>query len=689
MEDLRARTTLFCGALAFAIALSVLLRGRRLIHWLFAGFATCVAAWYASQSLSALYASAVWDRVTTILTVLIPQFALHVFEGTVEGKRNTRFAQIAFVLGIPMLMLALSPYHNHPASLGLIYSYLVVLFGAALFFLHRRGQESPSRAIRDRVRFLVVMGALAATFTLADFLSFLGVSLPPIGAVLAIVFVFVLAESLQRPRLADLYELSGRLLVSTILAFALAGIFYGLLTYIGKFGAMYLNAVLAAIVFLVLVEPLRGEIQKRIHQFLFRERYDLETSIAELQRRLAHTIELSDLGTVLMDGLDQSRRVTAAALYLRDPDGFERAASLGTDCPARLEQLALRPLLASLTTSLSLEEVARKTADTNSPLHTAMATLGPLGTGYMMGIFGEDKDLIGILCASDDRVRDALSPEEVSLLEALAAQIGVTIANTRIYARLKERDRLASLGAMAAGLAHEVKNPLGSIKGAAQLLEESVHDAHTREFLGIIIEETDRLNRVVESFLDYARPHTGNPVPLDINAAIRRTTQILLGSENTPGLEVRLELAEGLPYATFDAEQFRQVLINLVQNAIQAVNRQGVVTIATTTRAQSMSRGRAEKLIEVTVHDTGPGLAPGVIQNLFVPFFTTKKQGTGLGLAITQRIVQSAGGRIEVHNEAGSGATFSLLLPASEERLLTQAHAAEDTTVPLLPRTAS
>jgi two-component system, NtrC family, sensor histidine kinase HydH len=679
MGDLRDRTTLFCGIIAFAIALSVLLRGRRPVHLLFAAFATCVAAWYASQSLAGLLHSTLWARVTTVLTVLLPQFALRVFEATIEGPRTTRFTRIATAAGLPMLVLALSPYHEVPLSLAVLYSYVIAFFVSALYMLHRRGQASSSRAIRDRVRFLVVVGALATTFTLADFVSFRGVNLPPIGAVLAIVFVFVLAESLQRVRMADLYELSGRLLVSTTLAFALAGIFYGFITYIGRFGAMYLNAVLAAIVFLVLFDPLRGEIERRIHQFFFRERRDLETSIVDLRRRLAHTIEMNDLGPVLMAGLERSRRITSAAMYIRDPDGFDLARSIGSDAPPRLEALAIRPLLEQLGNSMPLEERLRSSADADAPLETAAATLGPHRNSVILAVRGDDDELVGLLCVIDERVRDAFTPEEVTLFETLAAQIGVAITNTRVYAKLKERDRLAALGAMAAGLAHEVKNPLGAIKGAAQLLEESVpaSDDTSREFLGIIIEETNRLNRVVGSFLDYARPHQGNPVPLDVNAALRRTIQILVGAKETPELELRLELAERLPFATIDAEHFRQVVINLVQNAIQAVSERGTVRITTSLRATSRrfttdGRDPGDEYIEVSVHDTGHGMGPKVLQNLFVPFFTTKDQGTGLGLAITQRIVQNAGGRVEVQSVPGSGTTFTLVLPAAREKMLSQ-----------------
>ncbi|HEY8074666.1 MAG TPA: two-component system sensor protein, partial [Labilithrix sp.] len=218
MEDLRARTTLFCGVIALAIALSMLLRGRRPAHWLFAAFSTCVAFWYVSQSLADLLqepSRSIFERATAVLTVLLPQFAVHLFHSITPapGSRSV-LPKIAAGLGVPMLAIVLLPYHRSSAAvralvLGGVYFYVFGLLAAALVSLWLRGQKSPSRSVRDRIRFLAAVGALAMTFTLGDFLSFLGVYLPPIGAVLAIVFLFVLAESLARPRLADLYELSG------------------------------------------------------------------------------------------------------------------------------------------------------------------------------------------------------------------------------------------------------------------------------------------------------------------------------------------------------------------------------------------------------------------------------------------------------------------------------------------------
>src|SRR5258708_4308869 len=132
----------------------MLLRGRRAVHWLFAAFAIDVAFWYASQSLAGLFQAAVWVRATAVLTVLLPKFAA--------------------ILGVPTLAIAVSPYNEAPLSLGLVYFYVFGLLAAALIGLWRRGTTSPSRAMRDRVRFLAAVGALATTFQLADFLSYLG-----------------------------------------------------------------------------------------------------------------------------------------------------------------------------------------------------------------------------------------------------------------------------------------------------------------------------------------------------------------------------------------------------------------------------------------------------------------------------------------------------------------------------------
>jgi signal transduction histidine kinase len=400
------------------------------------------------------------------------------------------------------------------------------------------------------------------------------------------------------------------------------------------------------------------------------------------------------MSETLMHGLERSRRATTAAFYLRDQDGdgFDLVGSVGAAVPKRVEALGARPLLDRLGKhgSLSLEELSREDNPADKGVLAAADTLGSLRSAVVLAVAGDEDECIGLLFVADDRVRDAFTPEEVALFETVAAQIAVVVSNSRVYSRMKERDRLAALGSMAAGLAHEVKNPLGAIKGAAQLLEEvgatTPDDPAAREFVGIILEEVNRLDRVVGSFLDYARPHAGNPIPLDLNAAVRRTVQILSSQLTDDAVDVKLDLAEPLPRTSIDPEKFRQVLMNLIQNAIQAIDGEGHITVSTSLRRSFRGRISLEgsttasrrsgtdeaELVEVSVRDTGPGISPKVLRNLFVPFFTTKTEGTGLGLAISQSIVQNAGGTIEVQSQPGAGTTFTIVLPASRDGLVSQ-----------------
>ncbi|HVY46536.1 MAG TPA: ATP-binding protein, partial [Minicystis sp.] len=692
LDIIRTRTTLVCGALALAIAASTLLRGRvRTVHLLFAAFAADVGLWYLSQSLFGFFQSSIWERFTALLAVLLPPFALNLFQAMVpdEGERKSRLLRITTVLALPMLVLVLSPQQANSAVRIGVFLYVFALLTAGLFSLGQRGMRSPSRATQRRVRFLVVIGAAAGLASVADFAWFLGLRLPPIGAALSIVFLFVLAQALRHERLLDLYEMVARLLVATAVAFLIAFIFYVLLTYIGTFNTMYLNAVLAAIVILVVFDPLRDRVEEQIQKLFFRERFDLESSIALAQRRLVHTLEVDEMGSIVTSALEQSRRVTAGALYLRDQDGtgFDLLAAVGPRVPQRIEVATARALLDRLEQGpLALEEVEREVEEarasgTRAPVaeavHASAAVLGSLRSGAVVGVRSEGGELVGLLVVADDRALDAFSSDELALFAGLAAQIGVVVENSRVYAQMKERDRLAVLGQMAAGLAHEIRNPLGAIKGAAQLLADPVpgareDDAASREFLEIILEEVDRLDRVVGSVLDLARPNPSNVVPTDMNAVVRRTLQVLSSEPGSDELTIDAVLDPELPRVAIDPEQLRQVIMNLLRNASQAMKGRGRVAVSTRLRFGRGTRsggGSDEPFVELNVTDNGPGISQKVLANLFMPFFTTKEKGTGLGLAISQRIVQGAGGRIDVRSYEGKGSTFSVVLPAAMDAL--------------------
>jgi signal transduction histidine kinase len=672
--DLRSQTSLVAAVLSFAIASTVLLRGRkRRVHWFFGLFGVATGAWYLSTFLTRFLGGGLFlERLNLVCAVLLPLSAVQFFRAFLqpESRRATQLQRGALLFAVAMIAAVFTPLYHHPIFAALIFTYVFVLLSIGLVMLFRAARLARSRFERARLTYLAVVGALAAVFTQAEYLPYAGLEIPPVGTVLILVFLYVLSQSILRYRLIDLYELAARLTLLTALSFLLAGILW-VLVFLDP-GHFFLHSVVAALVLFLVVDPVRSKLEQQVSQIFFRERHELERVVVELRTKLAHTLAMDEMTALLMTGLEGSRRITDAALYLVDEHGrgYDLGGHAGRKPLERVELAPARPLLDRLrrdeavvaeTVERELDEARELGEDLEAELLAEiLQTLESMHASVCVALRGGD-ETYGLLCVRDDRLRDAFSPEEVQLLRGLAAQASIAIENSRLYQRLKQRDRLAALGEMAAGLAHEIRNPLGAIKASAQFLAEPAEtEPGSAEFLDIIVEEVDRLNRVVSSFLDYARPSTGDPVPTDVNAVVHRTLQLL--ASDLDGVESRLELAEDLPPVRIDAERLRQVLINLCQNAAQAMEGQGALTVRTHERTRS-ELGGERRWVELWVTDTGPGIPQKVLANLFVPFVTTKNRGTGLGLAISQRIVSAAGGHIEVRSQTSVGSTFVVRLP--------------------------
>jgi signal transduction histidine kinase len=282
--------------------------------------------------------------------------------------------------------------------------------------------------------------------------------------------------------------------------------------------------------------------------------------------------------------------------------------------------------------------------------------------GITVPLMGNDR-VLGFMNLWDERVPEAFASDEIALMLELADHFATVVENSKLYEKMRERDRLAALGEMAAGLAHEIRNPLGAIKGAAQCLDPKTVPAEEREFIEVIIEEVNRLNGVVSAFLDYSRPLKQHFGPTEVNEVVTRTIR-LIQNDVPANITVKEELADSLARVDADAEQLKQVLINLVQNAIQAIGTSRGDIVVRTLKPERFGDFRAPDAVEIQVSDTGPGIPSDQQLNIFVPFFTTKEKGTGLGLAICQRIVKNHGGNIGVQSRVGEGTTFSIRLPS-------------------------
>ena len=229
--------------------------------------------------------------------------------------------------------------------------------------------------------------------------------------------------------------------------------------------------------------------------------------------------------------------------------------------------------------------------------------------------------------------------------------------------RIRIADRLAGVGELAAGLAHEIRNPLASITGSSQMLREVPELPETsRTLLGIIERESTRLNGLISDFLAYAGPTMKNVGPVDMTEVAAEIVEAVRAGEAREKDVVVENLATSSFRVEGDAEQLKQVLWNLVRNAVQATPRGGVITVDLFSQIRHRQR-----YVVITVSDTGKGIEPAIIGKIFNPFFTSKAEGTGLGLAISQRILHYHRGFIEVRSAPGTGSVFSVLLPERRE----------------------
>lgn len=246
-------------------------------------------------------------------------------------------------------------------------------------------------------------------------------------------------------------------------------------------------------------------------------------------------------------------------------------------------------------------------------------------------------------------------------LERTTAQLAAVYRELQEnFERMKRAERLYAVGQLSAGLAHEIRNPLASIAGAVGILERNSSSEQKRiECIQIVKKENQRLNQLLSSFLDFARPRPPKYLSTDVRTILDSVVDLAAHATAGKSIVFRNETAPGVSIEC-DPEQLKQVLLNLLINAIQAMKEGDIV----------LSARREHERVWIQVKDEGCGISAEARDRIFDPFFTTKESGTGLGLAVAHQIVEQHGGILTAENNAERGMTFSVQLPAHRERML-------------------
>lgn len=305
-------------------------------------------------------------------------------------------------------------------------------------------------------------------------------------------------------------------------------------------------------------------------------------------------------------------------------------------------------------------------------LITAAGMLVAIGVGYLVShrITGPVKRLVK---ASKQVSEGSLTPDigpisndEIGILQNAFKDMVAAMGRRRATSESKliQSEKQASIGRLAAGVAHEINNPLtGVLTYTHMLLRRKDINDDIRSDLKIIAEATDRVRKIVKDLLDFSRQTELNRESVDINGLVKSAILLMENQALVKGVKILFEQGANLPKLTLDRSQFQSVLLNILLNALDAIEGTGDIRVST---GVSISTGEEkQKGIEIVIEDTGCGIPPEILDKIFDPFFSTKRegQGTGLGLSVTQGIIQRHGGTIKVKSEVGKGSAFYIWVP--------------------------
>ncbi len=282
------------------------------------------------------------------------------------------------------------------------------------------------------------------------------------------------------------------------------------------------------------------------------------------------------------------------------------------------------------------------------------------------------------LSQSDKRRERPVSVTVSPIFSSSGSQLGaVIILHDMTQVRsledaVRHADRLTMVGTMASGLAHEIKNPLGGIKGSAQLLQmELGENNEIQEYVSLIIKETERVNRIIEELLDLARPRKACISPVNISKLLDQQVKLQSSASHQKGIVFKWQLDPSIPEIPGDEDLLTRLFLNLIKNACEANPENSEIVIASRIDAEyhlSLPGARPTPMVQIRISDQGPGISPEQREQILTPFYTTKSGGSGLGLAICQKIVNDHGGLMHFNERTEGGTTVQVSLPLFASR---------------------
>jgi len=685
MWTLATQSALLVLIFAVATGVALLLRSKRLLNIHFSLFSLGIGSFYLLYLFEHILGPAQWlTNGRFVLGGLTIVCLATFFDSLVNdaGLAPKKAKQKTLLFGLLLMLAGITPLVNFVWIQSILSVLAILVLAMRIRALVTSTSDVKNSSNKKRIRYLSCLSALALLGFIADLLAHAGMEIPAVGGIILAIYLFFMSQTLLLRRLLDLQEFFGKAAVFGFLALIFTNIFLLLTSWTNTTsGLFFINTLMGACLVIILFEPLKTFIDLHISKLFFSRHMDFALRTKEACKQLATIVELTPSIDFVLDHIHGLGRATHVAIYLFDIErvGFLLHGYRGQKPPQLLGSnhfpLLVRhvlenpaPILREKLEAKRNEHIQRVMTDAsndspNREVSTLLETLTQLFSDVLIPMRHSDK-CIGLITLQNDLINDSFSHKELGALLELLGQLAINIQNSHLFGVLKERDRLAAIGEMSAGLAHEIRNPLAAIKGAAQALEPDDVSFEDSELLQVIVEEVGRLDQVVTEFLEYARPFKGNFSPLNLNTIVRSTMQ-LLEHDDSGAVDIALDLDPSLPQTDGDEQKLRQVIINLLLNAKEAMQNQGKIIIRTRHLFGQDHRNDDSGIIELRIIDQGTGIPSLIKDKIFIPFFTTKQRGTGLGLALCERIIRDHYGTIDVRSQSDRGTTFIVQLPIS------------------------
>ena len=666
----------------------------------FAVMLLCVSLWNVEWAGLILGPNAefarLWGNIFRIPLIFIPPTFLHfafLFTNP-QGISRRSWKILLFFYSLSCFLAAISwtrYFHGEVVAYPWGYSFksgpLFILFllqfiSAILlsFFDMVRGYTRTDSYHRERLKYFFL--AIGVSFVLGsyNFLPQFGLQVYPLGSIVVTVGLFIAAYSVAQHRLMDvsLFMAKG---LGYLFSFAILGIpSFFLIMILEKYffkqsdTPFSLIIVTMGIIAVLLFGRIKERMDRAMLQIIVKDKYYYHRVLEEFSRRLVTIVDLNRLLNMLAETIERSMGIEQISVFLYNSEKeIYRPALFRNPQKAPMTNITFKvddPFLHRLRQEKdAILRVELERAPKFLEKGEFLKIIGQLQAEVCLPLIYSDR-LIGFINLGHKTAEEMYYREDLDLLITLANQVAIAIENATLYENLKKSqkilrrsDRLASLGTLIASLAHEIRNPLVSIKTFTQLLPERIDDTEFRDyFLKVASGEIDRLTSLINELLGFAKPSEPNLKGEDVNAIIDRMEVLISAEARKKNITITKKYAPNLPSVLVDAEQIKQVLLNILLNAIQAIEGQGEIWIDT--RIIRLTRDdESEAFLQIEIRDTGIGILPENLDHVFDPFFSTRPEGSGLGLAISHQIVHEHGGFIDLESEVGKGTSFRINFP--------------------------